>query len=67
MSERFINLQINNIPHSILVGELVTKIKITHEGYKCERCGHEWIPRNEAYPRVCPRCKSPYWDRPKKG
>ena len=36
-------------------------------GHKCYRCGHEWRPYdiNEP-PRVCPKCKSPYWDRPKK-
>ena len=43
------------------------KIKITVDGYKCERCGHEWIPRNKkTAPRVCPECKSPYWDIPRK-
>ncbi len=37
------------------------------EGYKCERCGHEWAPREkDQAPKVCPKCKSPYWDRPKK-
>ncbi|MCD4740020.1 hypothetical protein K8R43_02370 [archaeon] len=40
------------------------KVKIW--GYRCERCGHEWKPRNEEEPRVCPKCKSPYWNRPKK-
>jgi len=36
-------------------------------GFKCERCGHEWLPRNhEDRPRVCPKCKSPYWDKPRK-
>lgn len=54
----------------------MAKIKITVIGYRCERCGHEWIPRlsledlksgkvDEA-PVICPKCKSPYWDRPKK-
>ena len=34
-------------------------------GCRC-RCGHEWLPRNPAdKPRVCPRCKSPNWDRQK--
>jgi predicted Zn-ribbon and HTH transcriptional regulator len=33
-------------------------------GCRC-RCGHEWLPRGEDKPRVCPRCKSPNWDRPK--
>ena len=38
------------------------------EGYKCERCSHEWVPRSKTddTPIICPRCKSPYWDRPKK-
>ncbi len=31
---------------------------------KC-RCGHEWITREAERPRVCPKCKSPNWDRPK--
>ena len=36
-------------------------------GYRCERCGHEWVPRNkDEEPRVCPKCKSPYWNRPRK-
>ena len=35
-------------------------------GCRC-RCGHEWLPRNAAdKPRVCPKCKSPNWDRPKR-
>ena len=34
--------------------------------YRC-RCGHEWVPRNKGErPVVCPKCKSPNWDRPKK-
>jgi len=33
-------------------------------GCRC-RCGHEWLPRNiEDKPRVCPKCKSPNWDKP---
>jgi hypothetical protein len=25
------------------------------------------VPRNkDEYPNVCPKCKSPYWDKPKK-
>ena len=31
--------------------------------FKCKRCGHEWTPRNSNPPKVCPKCKSPYWDR----
>ena len=34
--------------------------------YKC-RCGYEWFPRRPGdHPRVCPKCKSPNWDRPYK-
>lgn len=41
--------------------------KVQISAYKCERCGHIWVPRNKKEkPRVCPRCKSPYWDRHKK-
>ena len=33
-------------------------------GCRC-RCGHEWLPRGRGdKPRVCPKCKSPNWDRP---
>ena len=33
-------------------------------GCRC-RCGHEWLPRQtDEKPRVCPKCKSPNWDRP---
>ena len=42
-------------------------IEIKRKGFKCERCGHEWIPHNmEKTPTVCPKCKSPYWNKPKK-
>ena len=27
----------------------------------CRRCGHKWVKRVER-PRVCPRCKSPWFD-----
>ncbi|MBW2991169.1 hypothetical protein KY348_05705 [Candidatus Woesearchaeota archaeon] len=41
--------------------------KVSLMGYGCLRCGHEWLPRNKNNePKVCPKCKNPYWDRPKK-
>ena len=41
-------------------------MKIEFEGYQCERCGHKWVPlKPDYYPKVCPKCKSPYWDRPR--
>ena len=34
-------------------------------GCRC-RCGHEWLPRTKGdKPRVCPKCKSPYWNKPR--
>lgn len=35
---------------------------------ECTRCGHTWMPRTplaENVPKVCPACKSPYWNRPR--
>ncbi len=34
------------------------------EKTKCKRCGHEWIKRQDV-PIVCPKCKSPYWNKEK--
>jgi Zn finger protein HypA/HybF involved in hydrogenase expression len=31
---------------------------------KCMRCEHQWVPR-QIDVRICPKCKSPYWDRKK--
>ena len=28
---------------------------------KC-RCGHEWNPRTPKKPKVCPKCKTPWWE-----
>lgn len=39
---------------------------ITVPGYRCTRCDHQWVPRRPTPPRVCPTCKSPYWDRPRR-
>jgi len=45
----------------------MAKVKISAWGFRCERCAHEWIPRNiEDEPRVCPKCKSPYWNKPRR-
>jgi len=45
----------------------MAKVPITVMGYRCDRCGHEWIPRDfVSEPKVCPKCKSPYWNRPRK-
>jgi hypothetical protein len=45
----------------------MSKVQILVWGYRCERCKHEWVPREKSQePRVCPKCKSPYWNRPRK-
>jgi hypothetical protein len=33
---------------------------------ECKRCGHRWIPRTAHYPKVCAKCKSPYWNKQRK-
>jgi hypothetical protein len=47
---------------------------INIKAFKCERCGHIWLPRDvlekinkldEYLPKVCPKCKSPYWNIPR--
>lgn len=39
-------------------------MRIKIDELKCLRCGHEWIPRQKEI-RICPRCKSTLWDKPK--
>lgn len=38
-------------------------MKINIPKLHCERCEWNWTPRNEEV-RLCPRCKSAYWDVP---
>src|SRR5882724_2849698 len=41
--------------------------KVQIWGFQCSRCGHKWLPREGIeHPQVCPKCKSPYWDRPRR-
>lgn len=35
-------------------------------GLSCCRCSHEWEPK-VADVRICPRCKSAYWNKPRTG
>jgi len=34
--------------------------------YFCFRCKKVWNPRLDKIPTVCPKCKSPYWNIPRK-
>lgn len=41
--------------------------KIVVDGYRCLRCGHTWVPRDKTKePKVCPKCKNPYWNVPRR-
>jgi len=42
------------------------KIRVKIDKYVCERCGHKWISRIKTLPKFCPKCKSNYWNIPKK-
>ena len=39
-------------------------MKITLRTMKCLRCKHTWKPRKTEI-RICPKCKSPYFDKEK--
>jgi DNA-directed RNA polymerase subunit RPC12/RpoP len=44
----------------------LSDVKITRKGFKCLRCGYEWIPRKEGQaPQLCPKCRSAYWNKPR--
>jgi predicted Zn-ribbon and HTH transcriptional regulator len=32
----------------------------------CTRCGETWLRRTLERPKKCPRCTSPYWDKPRR-
>lgn len=45
------------------------EIELKVDGYECNRCKHQWIPKQKGSPKVpavCPKCKSPYWNKPRK-
>ncbi len=46
---------------------MTDKIKYEIEGYQCARCTWLWKPRGDKPPMVCPKCKSPWWQTPRKG
>ncbi|SMH34082.1 hypothetical protein SAMN06264941_0803 [Methanohalophilus portucalensis FDF-1] len=48
-------------------------IKLSEKGYRvwikgnhCYRCDYEWTSSFPREPNVCPKCKSPYWSKPRK-
>lgn len=44
----------------------MARVPITIMGFRCDRCAHEWIPRGDDEPRVCPACHSSSWNEPLK-
>lgn len=44
----------------------VSQEKIKIPTNTCERCGHVWIQRINRTPCACPKCRSPYWDKPRR-
>lgn len=44
----------------------MAKVPITVMGFRCDRCSHEWVPReSERESKVCPKCKSAWWNVPR--
>lgn len=41
---------------------------IQKPAYQCDRCNHEWYPRlqTDEHPAICPKCKSAYWNKPRR-
>lgn len=58
-------LRLDFIPHVWHKGRMPRE-KRTVWFYTCTRCGYEWQGRTEADPMVCAKCKSPYWDKPRR-
>lgn len=57
---------VNTMSLDIVVLMEINNMTIELTKLFCFRCGHKWHPRSEEYPKVCPKCKSPYWDRPRR-
>ena len=39
------------------------KIKIEVDGFRCDKCSHEWIPKSrDIETKQCPKCKTLKWN-----
>ena len=57
---------------------VATAIEMKQKGFRgmylfwdCLRCGHQWAGRKFeggkiTKPKRCPKCNSPYWDKPRR-
>ena len=52
-----------NIRDSLTHKSNMRNMKVMLVQLVCLRCGHKWSPRH-ADVRICPKCKSLYWDTP---
>ena len=59
--KRVSKVKISGYKDIFAFGKCIAKIPIV----ECYRCGHRWIPKKEEI-RRCAKCKSPYWDVPRK-
>ena len=55
--------QLDNLPSSWYSFNMTKTFEMPT--LSCLRCGHTWIPRRPQEPKKCPRCASPYWNKPK--
>jgi hypothetical protein len=61
-----INAPIEEIKSWVEAGMYAAELPINLPTLTCRRCGHTWIPRQPRKPGVCSKCKSPYWDKPRR-
>ena len=47
---------------------LKSEIKMISRKFEKKAEGYKWVPRETTIeePKVCPKCKSPYWNTPRK-
>jgi predicted Zn-ribbon and HTH transcriptional regulator len=52
---------------AVMVRKRVGARRRTFTGWECtcSRCEYEWVSLGRKPSKRCPRCKSPYWDRPR--
>lgn len=41
------------------------KPKTIRTMFQCKRCSYRWFGRISRPAKVCPGCKTPYWDKPR--
>jgi rubrerythrin len=44
----------------------MAKLRVAMDVYHCDRCNHEWMIRGAHEPITCPKCRTPYWNIPRR-